>query len=70
MGFAKSDSNTIYNRRKWQRAMEKEPDTCGHVWQWDPEDRLMRCYKCGGARLAQPSEEGPIIRTENSDTDF
>lgn len=35
-------------------------DYCGHVWEWDPEDRMMRCYKCGGVRLPTDADKiGP-----------
>lgn len=60
MGFAKSGTN-IYNRRRWKRQLEeRRDDYCGHVWEWDPEDRMMRCYKCGGVRLPTDADKiGP-----------
>ena len=70
MGFASSKSGGIYNRRKWKGQLEeRRDDGCGHVWEWDPADRMMRCYKCGGVRL--PTDVDKIVtRTENGDTDF
>ena len=70
MGFAKSGSS-IYSRRKWKRRLEEQmrDNSCGHVWQWDPEDRLMRCYKCGSARL--PTDVDQVTpRMEGTGTDF
>lgn len=73
MGHAssKSGSSTIWNRRSWNRKLnaQRQRDECGHVWEWDPKDRLMRCYKCGGARL--PTDADKLQpRMENTDTDF
>ena len=78
MGFAKSGGEPIYRKKAWKRRMEAERDACGHAWQWDPSDRLMRCTKCGEARLARDGDNAPewwkeapvIIRTEGSGTDF
>lgn len=69
MGFAKSGTSSIWNKRQWQRKAQAERNACGHVWQWDPEDRLMRCYKCGGARLATDVDRIEP-RLEGSRTDF
>ena len=43
MGFAKSGGESIYSKKAWKKRMEAERDACGHAWQWDPSDRLMRC---------------------------
>lgn len=71
MGFAKSGGDRVWSRRQWQRKMEEERarDVCGHVWQWDPQDRIMRCYKCGGARIATETDRF-TPRMEGTDTDF
>ena len=73
MSFSKSKSSSIYKRREWQRKMQKKAteagDSCGHVWEYDPEDRLMRCYKCGRARLPTDADE-LTPRVEGSGTDF
>ena len=71
MGFAKS-GGSIYRKKDWKKRMEEEArarDACGHVWEWDPEDRVMRCYKCGGARMATETDR-VVPRVENGDTDF
>lgn len=70
MSFAKSGSS-VYSGREWKRRLEEQvrDNGCGHVWQWDPEDRLMRCYQCGKARLPTDADHvGP--RLENGPTDF
>lgn len=71
MGFAKSGDNSIYKRRAWKKRLEEQTDrpACGHVWKWDPEDRLMRCYKCGLARLATDVDR-VTPRVENGPTEF
>ena len=77
MAFSKSDSSSIYSRRAWQKNLQKkygkkapqDDNACGHVWQWDPEDRLMRCFKCGQARL--PTDADKLEpRMEGTGTDF
>lgn len=68
MGHAKSGTS-IWSKRQWQRKAQEERAECGHVWQWDPADRMMRCYKCGGVRLPTDVEK-IVTRTENGDTDF
>ena len=69
MGFAKSGGSSVWNKKSWQKRMEEERTACGHVWEYDPEDRLMRCYKCGQARL--PTDADRIKpRMEGTDTEF
>ena len=49
MGFARSGPA---GRPAWK---DKDRHRC--AWRWDPEDRLMRCYECGAARLPTEWEE-------------
>lgn len=74
MGFAssKSGNSTIWNKRRWDRRLapeHRDRSECGHVWEYDPADRLMRCYKCGGARLPTETEECRP-RLEGTDTEL